>query len=94
MEKSSCAGSTKELTFYISRSSSSLSFSKASSCSSSLTSIRDVDWVVPSPEGSGYKEVSPDISTTCTSHQGNSNMRMHVKGYDKVCITKREGLKR
>jgi hypothetical protein len=50
--------------------------------------------VVPSPKGSGYKEVSPNISTTCTSQQRISNMRMHVKSYDKFCITEKEGLER
>jgi hypothetical protein len=51
-------------------------------------------WVLASPDGSGCKEVFPDISMTCTSQEGIAKMKVHVKGYDKVCITKREGLKR
>jgi hypothetical protein len=45
-----------ELAFYRFLSSSSLSINKASSASSSLTSIAVVGLEVPSPEGSGCKE--------------------------------------
>jgi hypothetical protein len=50
--------------------------------------------VVTSPKGFGYKEVSLNISMTCKSQQGISNMKVHVKDYDKVYITKKEGLEK
>jgi hypothetical protein len=51
-----------EFALYRLRISSSLSLSKASSASSSLTSIAVMGWEVPSPDGSGCKEVSPSLT--------------------------------
>jgi hypothetical protein len=59
-----------------------------------LILVEDVGWVVPSLEGYGCKEVSPDISMTYKLQQRISNMKMHIKGYDKVSITERERLER
>jgi hypothetical protein len=71
-----------ELAFCRLRSSSSLSFSKASSASSSLTSIVVVGWEVPSPEGSGYKEVSPSLSMSCPPQKFKASMREMAREQD------------
>ena len=50
--------------------------------------------MVASLDGSGSKKVFLDIPMTYTSQVWFAKMKVHVKGYNKVCIIKEEGLER